>query len=64
MNIPMEDQYHDDLDVIQEFFSGQQGVKFSKSQALKKLLHECAGRIRDGGSLWRETDGKEGLGHG
>lgn len=61
LNIPMEDQYHEDLDVIQEFLSGQQGVKFSKSQALKKLLHECAGRIRDGGSPWSE--GRERDGH-
>lgn len=60
MNVPMEDQYHEDLDVIQEFFSDQQGVRFSKSQALKKLLHECAGRIRDGGPIWAERETKGG----
>lgn len=55
----MEDQYHDDLDVVQAFFSSQQGVRFSKSQALKKLLHECAGRIREDGAIWPVSNAKE-----
>ena len=50
--VPMEDRYHQDLEEIRQFFRNEQGVEFSKTMATKKLLHECASRIRETGSLW------------
>lgn len=60
LNIPMEDQYHDDLETVRAFFSEEQGVRFNKSMAMKKLLHECAIRIRDTGRIWSDDQERSG----
>lgn len=46
INIPMEDERHQDLEYIQNYYSRITGVKFSKIQTLKKLLFETANNIR------------------
>lgn len=52
LSMPMEDKYHDDLETIRSFLSDEQGIKFSKAMAMKKVLHECAARIRETGEIW------------
>lgn len=54
----LEEEYHDDLELIREYYSQSGGVKLTKVQALKRLLHESANVITNTGSLWR----REGVG--
>lgn len=52
INMKLEDMYHEDLEVVREHYSQLGGVKLSKSQALKRLLHESANVINNTGKLW------------
>lgn len=47
LNIPMADERHDDLSVIQKHYSELSGVKMSKAQTVQKLLFETANAIRN-----------------
>lgn len=44
--------YHEDLEVVREHYSQLGGVKLTKVQALKRLLHETANVINNTGKLW------------
>nr|CRY97762.1 hypothetical protein [uncultured prokaryote] len=46
INVPIEDDRHEDLLLIQEYYSGLMGVKLSQAQTLKRLLFEKANEIR------------------
>ncbi|MCX0368907.1 hypothetical protein [Clostridium perfringens] len=52
INIPIEDERHEDLKLIQKYYSEKFGVKISQAQTLKKLLFESANRIKNTGNLW------------
>lgn len=58
INMKLEEEYHEDLEVIREYYSQSGGVKLTKVQALKRLLHESSTMVKNTGSLWR----KEGNG--
>lgn len=51
INIPIEDERHEDLKLIQKYYSEKFGVKISQAQTLKKLLFESANRIKNTGNL-------------
>jgi len=47
INIPLEEERHGDLELIQDFYSRESGVKLSKAQTLKRLIYESANTIRN-----------------
>lgn len=49
LNVQIEDERHEDLLLIQEYYSGLMGVKLSQVQTLKRLLFEKANEIRKKG---------------
>lgn len=49
LNVQIEDERHEDLLLIQEYYSGLMGVKLSQAQTLKRLLFERANEIRKKG---------------
>lgn len=49
LNVQIEDERHEDLLLIQEYYSGLMGVKLSQAQTLKRLLFEKANEIRKKG---------------
>jgi len=48
LNISMELDRHEDLELIQAYYSEQSGVRLSKAQTVKRLLFETANTIRNG----------------
>lgn len=46
INVPVEDERHEDLLLIQEYYSSLMGTKLSQAQTLKRLLFEKANEIR------------------
>lgn len=49
LNVRIEDERHEDLLLIQEYYSKRDGVKLSQAQTLKRLLYETANKIKRGG---------------
>lgn len=61
INMPLEDEYHEALELIQQHYSKLSGVKLTKVQALKRLLYETSNVIKNTGKLWSwEGNGAEG----
>lgn len=56
LNMPMEIERHEDLEVIQKYYSDKSGVKLSKAQTVKRLLFETANQIRSGKGDASESD--------
>lgn len=52
MNYPMEEEYHQALEAVQEYYTRTSGVRISKAQALKRLLFEAKNRIDNTGNLF------------
>lgn len=52
INISIEDERHEDLILIQEYYSKRNGVKLTRVQTLKILLFETANLIRNTGSTY------------
>lgn len=58
--MPLEDEYHEDLEFIRQYYSKLSGVKLTKVQTLKRLLHETSNVINNTGKLWSwEGNGAE-----
>lgn len=57
MNYKMEDEYHEALEKVREYYSTQSGVKLTKVQALKRLLWEASTVIGNTGHLFDEKGG-------
>lgn len=47
INIPLEEERHEDLELMQDFYSRESGVKLSKAQTLKRLIYESANTVRN-----------------
>lgn len=56
INVPLEDERHEDLTLIQNYYSKRTGVKLSKAQTLKTLLFETANLIRNTGETYPNRD--------
>lgn len=54
LNIPLEDERHDDLAIIQDYYSKESGTKLSKAQTIKRLLFESAKMILNTGRIREE----------
>lgn len=54
MNYKMEDEYHEALEKVREYYSAQSGVKLTKVQALKRLLWESSTVIENTGHLFEK----------
>lgn len=56
INVPLEDERHEDLTFIQDYYSKRTGAKLSKAQTLKKLIFETANLIRNTGETYPNRD--------
>jgi hypothetical protein len=56
LNVPIEDERHEDLIFIQKYYTEKTGIKLSKAQTLKKLLFETANLIRNTGEIYPNRD--------
>lgn len=54
MNYRLEDEYHDALEVVREYYSRISGVKLTKVQALKRLLWEASMQVKNTGTLFEK----------
>ena len=54
INYKLEDQYHQALEEVREYYSTQSGVKLTKVQALKRLLWEGSNKIQNEGKLFEK----------
>lgn len=52
MNYPMEQEYHQALEIVQDYYTRTSGVRISKAQALKRLLFESKNKIENTGTLF------------
>ncbi len=51
LSVKIQDERHQDLGFIQEFFSKKTGMKLNQTQALEKLLYSTANVIKNTGDL-------------
>lgn len=56
INVSLEDERHEDLTLIQDYYSKRTGAKLSKAQTLKTLLFETANLIRNTGETYPNRD--------
>lgn len=56
INIPLDMERHEDLKLIQNYYSGKTGVKYSQAQTLRRLLYETANLIRNTGETYPDRD--------
>lgn len=52
LNVPLELGRHEDLELIQQYYSEKTGMKFTKAQALRRVLFETANLIRNVGETY------------
>lgn len=58
INIPIDTERHDDLKLIQNYYSGKTGVKHSQAQTLRRMIYETANLIRNTGETYPNRDWK------
>lgn len=56
LTVKIQDERHQDLILIQEFFSQQTGLKLNQTQTLEKLLFQTANVIKNTGDLKYEIN--------
>lgn len=56
LTVKIQDERHQDLILIQEFFSQQTGLKLNQTQTLEKLLFQTANVIKNTGDLKYEVN--------
>lgn len=56
LSVKIQDERHQDLILIQEFFSQQTGLKLNQTQTLEKLLFQTANVIKNTGDLKYEVN--------
>lgn len=59
LSVKIQEERHEDLIFIQEFFSDRSGIKLNQTQVLEKLLFETANVIRNTGQLKYKIDNLE-----
>lgn len=52
INVPVDDGRMEDMKIIQAYYSGRTGVKYSQAQTLRRLLYETANLIRNTGETY------------
>jgi hypothetical protein len=56
INMPLDTERHEDLKLIQDYYSRKTGSKVSQAQALRRLLFETANLIRNTGETYPNRD--------